>query len=144
MAFVMMSVLCKYIPSMCASMLLEPIHLLAFNEHFYVSDDIPAPTNITLNDNKILQWSHAFQPQLPPDFELVHNYDISNKVHAYDKSDVITSVDVPENYLNLENGSLVLNVCEQEKFSVQAVINNVHSKDSSFVGFEGKLIHTTC
>ena len=81
-------------------------------------------------NKKILEWNHVFQPSdLPPDFELSHDYNITYLVHVSDK-DTITSVNVPgnRNYV-----AIVLNGCEEE-FVVQAVINNeLYSENSSVV-----------
>ena len=98
---------------------------------------VPAPENVTLDtDNKILQWNHIFQPSdLPPDFELVHNYNITYLVRVSDK-DTVTSVSVPGNrsYLNLDDEPVVLNGCEEQEFVVQAVINNeFYSENGSVV-----------
>ena len=101
------------------------------NDVLHCKDTIPAPDNITLDTNKkILEWNHVFQPSdLPPDFELSHDYNITYLVHVSDK-DTVTSVNVPgnRNYV-----VIVLNGCEEE-FVVQAVINNeLYSENSSVV-----------
>ena len=90
---------------------------------------LPAPNNVTLvnvNGNKLLQWSHVLQPSgLPPDFELIHNFNITYLVHIkYSRdggTETVTTVDVSgdENYLNLD----VLDICKRLEFAVQAVIN---------------------
>lgn len=106
-----------------------------------VSDDIPAPVNVTLDTHsKTLQWSHALlPPKLPSDFILVRDYNVSYQVYRYGGGSV-TSVNTPGSYLNLEN---VLNECEEQKFTVQAVINDeLYSDNSSVICLDGKLITT--
>ena len=82
-----------------------------------------------------MQWNHIFQPSdLPPDFELVHDYNIAYLVHKYDRDDVGTSmsVDIPvgQNYLNLNDEAVVLNGCEEQVFVVQSVIGSRVSENS--------------
>ena len=94
---------------------------------------IPAPVDVILpTNNKTLQWTNILQPSdLPPDFKLVHNYNISYLVHVYDKDGVV-SMNVPGTYFNL------LNECEEQNFTVQTVINDeLYSDNSSVIGFEG-------
>ena len=51
---------------------------------------------------RILHWNPILQPSdLPPDFELVHDYNIAYLIHMYDKDDVDTSVTVPVDRLYL-------------------------------------------
>ena len=90
--------------------------------------DVTLPTN-----NKTFQWTNILQPfDLPPDFKIVHNYNISYQVHVYDK-DGVSSVNVPGNYFNLRNE------CEERNFTVQTVINDeLYSDNSSVISFEGK------
>jgi hypothetical protein len=104
----------------------------------YVSDIVPAPNNITLdNVNKLLRWDYLLQPSnLPPDFKLVHDFSITYIVHIkYDRDDGVedaTTVNVPGNRqsLNLD----VLDMCKQQEFAMQAVINNeLKSENRSFV-----------
>ena len=89
--------------------------------------DVILPTN-----NKTLQWTNILQPtDLPPDFKIVHNYNISYLVHVYDKDGVV-SVNVPGTYFNL------LDECEEQNFTVQTVINDeLYSDNSSAISFEG-------
>ena len=106
---------------------------------YTTSDMIPAPMDVTLfTKNKTLQWTNILQPSDPPDFKIVHNYNISYQVHVYDK-DGVSSVNVPGNYFKL------LNECEEQNFTVQTVINDdLYSDNSSVISFEGKNIsHTT-
>ena len=104
-----------------------------------ITESVPVPENVTLDtDNKLLQWNHIFQPSdLPPEFELVHDYNIIYLVRVSDKDhDTITSVNVPGNrsYLLLVEEPVVLNGCEEQEFVVQAVINNeLYSQNSSVV-----------
>ena len=84
--------------------------------------------------NRILHWNPILQPSdLPPDFELVHDYNIAYLVHMYDKDDVDTSVNVPvdRNYLDLDDESIEINICEEQEFVVQAVVNNSHYSENS-------------
>ena len=105
----------------------------------FITDTIPAPENVTLDTgDRILHWNPILQPSdLPPDFELVHNYNITYLVHMYDKDDVdtATSVTVPvdRNYLNLDDESIDINICKEQEFVVQAVVDNSHSDNSSAV-----------
>ena len=109
------------------------------NDVLHCIDTIPAPEDITLDTNKkILQWNHVFQPSdLPPDFELVHDYNITYLVHVSHRNgvDTRTSVNVPgSRSLNLDNEPVVLNGCAEQEFVVQAVINNeLYSENSSVV-----------
>ena len=89
--------------------------------------------------SRILHWNPILQPpsDLPPDFELVHDYNITYLVHMYDKDDVDTaiSVNVPvdSKNLNLDDESIEINSCNEQEFVVQAVVNNSHSDNSSAV-----------
>ena len=109
------------------------------NKFSATTDTIPAPEDVTLDtDGRLLQWNHIFQPSdLPPDFELVHDYNIAYLVHIYDRNDVGTgmSVDIPvgQNYLDLDDEAVVLNGCEEQVFVVQAVIGSRISENSSSV-----------
>ena len=76
------------------------------------------------------------QPYLPPDFELVHYFNISYCVHMKyttdDGVEVVSTVNVlgDRNYLNLD----MLDTCIRQEFAVKAVINNeLHSMNSSVV-----------
>ena len=106
------------------------------NDVLHCIDTIPAPGNVMLDTNKkILQWNHVFQPSdLPPDFELVHVYNITYLVHVSDK-DTRTSVNVlGSRSLNLDDEPVLLNGCAEQEFVVQAVINNeLYSENSSVV-----------
>ena len=103
----------------------------------FITDSVPAPENVTLDTGgRILHWNPILQPSdLPPDFELVHDYNITYLVHMYDKDDVdtVTSVNVPvdRNYLNLDDESIEINICEEQEFVVQAVVNNGHHSENS-------------
>ena len=85
---------------------------------------------------RILYWNPILQPSgLPPDFELVHGYNITYLVLMYDKDDVdtVTSVNVPvdRNYLNLDDESIDINTCKEQEFVVQAMVNNdLYSENS--------------
>ena len=110
-------------------------HLFFF---IFITDSVPAPKNVTLDTgNRILHWNPILQPSdLPPDFELVHDYNITYLVHMYDKDDVDTSVTVPVDrlYLILDDESIEINICKEQEFVVQAVVNNdLHSENSSAV-----------
>ena len=67
---------------------------------------------------------HTLAFCLPPDFKIVHNYDISYQVHVCDK-DGVSSVNVPGNYFN------ILNECEEQNFTVQTVINDELYSDNT-------------
>ena len=107
------------------------------NNKIFITGTIPAPENVTLDTgSKILHWNPILQPSgLPPDFELVHDYNITYLVHMYDKDDVdtVTSVNVPLDrlYLNLDDESIDINICEEQEFVVQAVVNNDHYSENS-------------
>ena len=90
---------------------------------------------ILRTNNKTLQWTNILQPSdLPPDFKIVHNYNISYQVHVY-YEDGVSSVNVPRNYFN------ILNKCEKQNFTVQTVINDeIYSDNSSVISFEGKYL----
>ena len=100
------------------------------------TDTIPAPENVTLDtDGRLLQWNHIFQPSdLPPDFELVHDYNIAYLVHIYDVgTGMSVDISVGRNYLDLDDEAVVLNGCEEQEFVVQAVIGSRVSENSSSV-----------
>ena len=109
------------------------------NSSSATTDTIPAPEDVTLDtDGRLLQWNHIFHPSdLPPDFELVHDYSIAYLVHIYDRNDVGTgmSADIPvgQNYLDLDDEAVLLNGCEEQEFVVQAVIGSRVSENSSAV-----------
>ena len=115
------------------------IIVTSYNCSAATTDTIPAPENVTLDtDGRLLLWNHIFQPSdLPPDFELVHGYNIAYLVHIYGRNDVGTgmSVDIPvgQNYLDLDDEAVVLNDCEEQEFVVQAVIGSRVSENSSSV-----------
>ena len=104
-----------------------------------ITETIPAPENVTLDTGgRILHWNPILQPSdLPPDFELVHDYNIAYLVHMYDKDDIDTAISVnmpvDRNYLNLDDESIEINICKEQEFVVQAVVNNSHSENSSAV-----------
>ena len=117
---------CLFIPSPC--------------NKIFITDSVPAPENVTLDTGgRILHWNPILQPSgLPPDFELVHKYNIAYLVLMYDKDDVDTaiSVNVPvdRHYLNLDDESIEINICKEQEFVVQAVANNdLYSENSSAV-----------
>ena len=124
------------------------------SSNWFYTDTVPAPENVTLDtNNTLLKWNHVFQPSdLPPDFELVHDYNTTYLVHVSYRNDVDThrSVNVSgSRSLNLDEEPVVLNGCEEQEFAVQAVINNeLYSQNSSIVsGNNGKctpIITLTC
>ena len=121
----------------------------SYNCSSATTDIIPAPENVTLDtDGRLLQWNHIFQPSdLPPHFELVHDYNIAYLVHMYDRNDVGTgmSVDIPvgQNYLDLDDEAVELNGCEEYTFAVQAVIGNSVSESSPAQSAIGKFSSIT-
>ena len=89
-----------------------------------------------------MQWSYILQPYLPPDFELVHHFDITYLVHTRnDGVEAVTTVNVPgdRNYVSLD----MVDTCKRHEFAVQAVINNeLYSVNSSVViSLNGMLVH---
>ena len=108
--------------------------------YIYNVDKIPSPKNVTLDTGgRTLHWNPILRPSdLPPDFELVHNYNITYLVLIYDKDDVDTVISVnssmDRNYLNLRDESIEIDSCKEKEFVVQAVVNkNLHSENSSIV-----------
>ena len=108
-------------------------------------DEVPSP-NITSLDvaENMLAWTHVFQPSdLPPDFQLVHEFTLSYLVHMTDRDDVeaATSVTVNETSFNIED---MLDTCRRQDFTVQAVIDNEPRSENSSPasGFSGKYYHT--
>ena len=106
----------------------------------FVSDSPPLPEDFVVNNNNSLQWRHVLQPSdLPPDFELVHDFIITYVIHVkYDRDDgveAVTTVYVSgdRNYLNL-NELDELDTCKRREFAIQAVINNeLYSENRSIV-----------
>ena len=104
-------------------------------------DNIPSPVSVSLDvSSRFLQWSHVFQPSdLPPDFELFHQFTLSYLVHMTDRDDVeaARSVAVNETSFNIED---MLETCRRQYFTVQAVIDNetLSENSSSVSGFSGK------
>ena len=78
---------------------------------------------------------HIPASDLPPDFELDHDYNIAYLVHIYDRNDVGTgmSVDIPvgQNYLDLDDEAVVLDSCEEYTFVMQALIGSRVSGNST-------------
>ena len=110
------------------------IIILLLYEPFCISDTVPTPGNVRVTDNNMLEWSYVLQPSdLPPDFELVHDFIIAYLVHIrVDDMEAVTTVNVSgdRNYLRLN----MVDTCKTLNISVQAVINNeLYSKNSSTV-----------
>ena len=85
-------------------------------------------------DNLTLAWSHLFQPILPEDFILIDS-DILYKVYVTDSTRSLTanttSIDI----------SGTLDSCTTRNFTVQAVIDEFQSPNSSSISisdFSGK------
>ena len=84
-------------------------------------DTIPPPSSITL-DHEVLHWSHPFHPELPVDFDIVHDsvsYNVT-VVHSESGESEETMMS-PVTTLSI---SQLLDNCRRQQFTVQTVVND--------------------
>ena len=101
---------------------------------FTVTDvnEVPAPTDISLVNNT-LSWSHVFHPSdLPPEFGIVHEHNISYLVNVSDRDSGEGEGSLPSQETSL-NISQFLDHCRRQEFSVQALVNGHFTQSSSYL-----------
>ena len=95
-------------------------------------NEVPAPTDISLVNNT-LSWSHVFHPSdLPPEFEIVHEHDISYLVNVSDRDSGEGKESLPSQETSLDI-SQFLDHCKRQEFSVQALVNGHFTQSSSYL-----------
>ena len=81
----------------------------------------------------LLHWSHPFHPELPADFDIVHEYSVSYSVtvvHSESGESGETMMS-PVTTLNILH---VLDNCSRQEFTVQTVVNDQYfSQPEPFV-----------
>ncbi|CAI8027586.1 hypothetical protein GBAR_LOCUS15751, partial [Geodia barretti] len=96
----------------------------------YDADEIPAPTEITLRIDT-LQWDHVLHlPALPAGFRVFTNYNISYFVTVRDMESGENGETWSANETSL-NVSQVLDDCRRQTFTVQTLVNDMVSGQSS-------------
>ena len=109
-------------------------------------DEVPPPTNLSVTDDKILEWNFKIpQPSdLPTDFVLIPEVTISYIVYVTDTSSAIM-ISLPTHNNSLDISDIMINSCTRQDIAVQTLINNqLHSPNSSSIyisDFSGKYIH---
>ncbi|CAI8024274.1 hypothetical protein GBAR_LOCUS14113, partial [Geodia barretti] len=79
-------------------------------------ETIPQPTIIALDyETGILDWSHPFHPDLPVDFEIIHQFRVVYLVNETDRESGETMMS-HEASLNISH---VLDHCRRQEFTVQ-------------------------
>jgi hypothetical protein len=94
-------------------------------------ETIPQPTIIALDyETGILDWSHPFHPDLPVDFEIIHQFRVVYLVNETDRESGETMMS-HETSLNISH---VLDYCSRQEFTVQTLVNDIfYSQPVSFV-----------
>jgi hypothetical protein len=92
---------------------------------------IPQPTIIALDyETGILDWSHPFHPDLPVDFEIIHEFRVVYLVNETDRDSGETMMS-HETSLNISH---VLDHCWRQEFTVQTLVNDFfYSQSSSYL-----------
>jgi hypothetical protein len=92
---------------------------------------IPQPTIIALDyETGILDWSHPFHPDLPVDFEIIHEFRVVYLVNETDRESGETMMS-HETSLNISH---VLDHCWRQEFTVQTLVNDFfYSQSSSYL-----------
>ena len=94
------------------------------------ADEIPAPTEITLRIDT-LQWDHVLHlPALPAGFRVFINYNISYLVTVRDMESGGNGETLSANETSL-NVSQVLDDCRRQEFTVEMLVNDMVSSQSS-------------
>ncbi|CAI8024268.1 hypothetical protein GBAR_LOCUS14113 [Geodia barretti] len=94
-------------------------------------ETIPQPTIIALDyETGILDWSHPFHPDLPVDFEIIHQFRVVYLVNETDRESGETMMS-HETSLNISH---VLDHCRRQEFTVQTLVNDIfYSQSSSYL-----------
>ena len=97
-------------------------------------ETIPQPSNITLDyDTGMLYWSHPFHPELPVDFEIIHEHSVSYNVIVV-HSESGESGETMMSPVTSLNVSQLLDSCRRQEFTLQTVVNDQYfSQPESFV-----------
>ena len=81
----------------------------------------------------MLHWSHPFHPELPDDFEIIHEHSVSYSVtvvHSESNKSGETMMS-PVTTLSISH---VLDNCRRQQFTVQTIVNDQYfSQPESFV-----------
>ena len=86
----------------------------------------------------MLHWSHPFHPELPADFDIVHEHSVSYSVTVV-HSESGESEETMMSLVTTLNISQLLDNCSRQEFTVQTVVNDqyfsqpeslVHDPDS--------------
>ena len=83
----------------------------------------------------MLYWSHPFHPELPVDFEIIHEHSVSYSVtvvhsESGESGETMTSL---ETSLNI---SQLLDNCRRQEFTLQTVVNDQYfSQPESLVHY---------
>ena len=85
-------------------------------------ETIPPPSSITL-DYEVLHWRHPFHPELPVDFDIVHEHSVSYSVtvvhsESVESEETMTS---PETSLSI---SQLLDNCRRQEFTIWTIVND--------------------
>ena len=96
---------------------------------------IPPPSSITLDyETGLLHWRHPFHPELPDDFEIIHEHSVSYSVNSESGESEETMMS-PVTSLSI---SQLLDNCRRQEFTVQTIVNDQYfSQTSSY--FTSKL-----
>ncbi|CAI8024278.1 hypothetical protein GBAR_LOCUS14113 [Geodia barretti] len=94
-------------------------------------ETIPQPTIIALDyETGILDWSHPFHPDLPVDFEIIHQFRVVYLVNETDRDSGETMMS-HESSLSV---SRLLDHCRRQEFTVQTLVNDIfYSQSSSYL-----------
>ena len=106
-------------------------HISSF---FLAQETIPPPSSITLDyETGILHWRHPFHPELPLDFEIIHEHSVSYSVTVV-HSESGESEETMMSPVTTLSISHVLDNCSRQEFTVQTVVNDQYfSELESFV-----------
>ena len=98
------------------------------------TDTLPSPQNITLDsETEILSWSHVFHPDLPVDFNIIHECNISYLVTVLHRESGEREEKMMSHETSL-NISHVLDHCRRQEFTVQTLVNDIfYSQSSSYL-----------
>ena len=104
--------------------------LVCFNTD---TDTLPSPKNVTLDsETEILSWSHVFHPDLPLDFNITHECNISYLVTVLHRESGEREEKMMSHETSL-NISHVLDHCRRQEFTVQTLVNDIfYSQSSSY------------
>ena len=99
-------------------------------------DTIPPPSSITLDDETgMLHWSHPFHPELPVDFDIVHEHSVSYSVTVV-HSESGESEETMMSPVTSFSITQLLDNCRRQEFTVQTVVNDQYfSQPESLVHY---------